>query len=59
MQQSWKNTEFQKSIIRKHISGLNSLMLSEYAYFLVLPSWQSELNNFSFIVGLLYKKSVG
>ena len=59
MQQSWKNTEFRESIIRKHISGLNSLMLSDYAYFLVLPSWQSELNNFSFIVALLYKKPVG
>ena len=59
MQQSWKNTEFQKSIILKHISGLNSLMLSDYAYFLVLPSWQSELNNFSFIVALLYKEPVG
>lgn len=59
MQQSWKNTEFQESIIRKHISGLNSLMLSDYAYFLVLPSWQSELNNFSFIVALLYKEPVG
>lgn len=59
MQQSWKNTEFQKSIILKLISGLNSLMLSDYAYFLVIPSWQSELNNFSFIVALLYKKPVG